>query len=89
MTVKTRKIPMRMCVGCREKFPKKELTRVVRAQDGRVFIDSTGKAAGRGAYICANAECLKKAVKSKMLERALEQELGEDVTASLEEMLKG
>ena len=67
-----KKIPMRMCVSCREMRPKKELTRVVRTPEGTVIIDRTGRANGRGAYLCGKGACLEKAVKSKALERALE-----------------
>jgi len=65
-----RKIPMRKCVGCNEMKPKRELTRVVRGPEGAIFLDSTGKANGRGAYLCPSAECLKKARKRRSLERA-------------------
>lgn len=67
-----KKIPMRMCVGCRTMKEKRELLRIVRAEDGSVHLDLIGKANGRGAYICPDEQCLKKAVKSKALERALE-----------------
>lgn len=70
--MKPRKIPMRMCVGCREMKPKKELLRVVRTPEGEVLIDPTGKKSGRGAYICASSACLAKARKQKQLERAFE-----------------
>ena len=70
--VKPRKIPMRMCVGCREMKPKRELIRVVRPPEGAVMLDRSGKASGRGAYICPCAECLEKARKTKVLERTLE-----------------
>ena len=63
---------MRMCVGCREMKPKKELIRVVRQPSGQVLLDRTGKAAGRGAYVCPDSACLEKARKSKVLERTLE-----------------
>ena len=63
---------MRMCVGCREMKPKKELIRVVRPPEGSVMLDRTGKAAGRGAYVCPNGECLEKARRAKTLERTLE-----------------
>ena len=56
---KTKKIPTRMCIACREMKPKSEMTRVVKNADGEIFSDPTGKAAGRGAYICANPACLK------------------------------
>ena len=77
--LKKRKIPMRMCVGCREMKPKAELMRVVKPQDGDCAIDRTGKAPGRGAYVCESAECLKKAQKTKALERALEAKIDDAV----------
>ena len=70
--MKPRKIPMRMCVGCREMKPKKELLRVVRTPEGEVLIDPTGRKSGRGAYICASSECLARARKLHQLERAFE-----------------
>lgn len=70
--MKTKKVPMRMCVGCREMKPKKELIRVVRPPEGEVMLDRTGKAAGRGAYVCPSGACLEKARKIKVLERTLE-----------------
>ena len=65
-----KKIPMRQCVGCREMKPKKELVRVVRAPDGTLSLDFRGKAPGRGAYVCPDPECLKRARKARALERA-------------------
>jgi len=85
--LKQRKIPMRMCVGCREMKPKKELCRVVRSKEGNIFLDPTGKASGRGAYVCRDTECLKKAQKTKALERALEQSIGQEVFDQLEQEL--
>ena len=86
--LKKRKIPMRMCVGCREMKPKMELTRVVKPQEGDCAIDFTGKAPGRGAYVCKSAECLKKAQKNRALERAFDvpipAELYEQLAAELE-----
>ena len=70
--MKPRKIPMRMCVGCREMKPKKELLRVVRTPENEVLIDPTGKKSGRGAYICPSAACLAKARKQRQLERTFE-----------------
>ncbi|MBP0970329.1 MAG: YlxR family protein [Oscillospiraceae bacterium] len=67
-----KKIPLRMCIGCREHKPKKELIRVVKSPDGEVSVDLTGKKSGRGAYVCRNEACLRKAQKSRQLERALE-----------------
>ena len=84
MPVKPRKIPMRMCVGCREMKPKATLLRVVKPQDGDAHIDRTGKAQGRGAYVCESIECLKKAQKTRALDRALETKIDETVFAALE-----
>lgn len=81
--MKEKKVPMRMCVGCREMKPKKELLRVVRSPEGAVSIDVTGRKPGRGAYVCRNAECMKRALKQKQLERAFECPLGEETHASL------
>ena len=81
--LKKRKIPMRMCVGCREMKPKMELTRVVKPQEGDCAIYFTGKAPGRGAYVCKSAECLKKAQKTRALERALDAKIEENVFEQL------
>ena len=84
-----KKIPMRQCVGCREMKPKKELIRVVRSPEGTISLDFRGKAPGRGAYLCPDAACLKKAMKAKALNRAFEmeipQEIYEDLLVSMEE----
>lgn len=85
--MKPRKVPLRQCVGCRELRPKKELIRVVRAPDGTVALDPIGKMPGRGAYVCRSAECLRKAIRQKSLERPLETKLSEAVIARLEETL--
>ena len=74
-----KKIPQRQCMGCRERKAKKELIRVVRGTDGNVSLDFSGKLNGRGAYICPNPECLKKAQKVKSLERSLETPIPEEV----------
>ena len=78
-----KKIPMRQCTGCREMKPTASLLRVVKPQEGDAHIDRTGKAAGRGAYVCENAECLKKAQKSRALERALEAKIEDGVFEQL------
>ena len=65
-----KKVPMRMCVGCRAMKPKRELLRVVVTKDGAVFVDEKGKANGRGAYVCMDADCLKRTEKSRALQRA-------------------
>ena len=77
--MKTRKIPLRKCIGCMESFPKKELCRIVKNKDNEIFFDTTGKLNGRGTYICKKTECLEKAVKSKRLSKALEAEIPEEV----------
>jgi len=73
--MKTRKIPMRMCVGCREMKEKRSLLRIVKNAEGVISFDRVGKAPGRGAYICKARECLDKAMKQKQLERALETKI--------------
>ena len=83
-----KKIPMRMCVGCREMKPKRELVRVVRSQDGNVTVDFTGKAAGRGAYVCRSVECLERAIKTRGLDRALEHKIEDTVFLQLKEELQ-
>jgi len=81
--MKPKKIPMRMCVGCREMKPKRELIRVVRAPDGGVSMDPVGKKPGRGAYVCRQEACLMRAIKQKQLERQLEVVLSEEVSQAL------
>ena len=84
-----KKIPQRQCMGCRERKAKKEMIRVVRGTDGTVSLDFSGKLNGRGAYICPDPECLKKAQKAKSLERALEVPIPEDVYARLQKEMEG
>ena len=74
-----KKIPQRQCMGCRERKATRELIRVVRGTDGVVSLDFCGKLNGRGAYICPDAECLKKAQKAKSLERSLEVPIPQEV----------
>lgn len=89
---KPKKIPMRMCTGCGEMKPKKELVRVVKApgsEDGgappEISLDLTGKKPGRGAYLCRDAECLRKARKQRRLERAFSCKISDEVYDRLEE----
>jgi predicted RNA-binding protein YlxR (DUF448 family) len=77
--MKTRKIPMRKCIGCMESFPKKELCRIVKNQDNEVKLDLTGKLNGRGLYICKKTECFEKAIKTKRLTKSLEMEIPENI----------
>lgn len=83
--MKVKKVPQRMCTGCMEMKPKKELIRIVRSKEGDVSIDLIGKKPGRGAYICKNEECLLKAFKTKRLEKNLEAKLEEEVFNKLKE----
>ena len=76
---KTKKIPMRMCIACREMKPKVEMTRVVKTADDEIYLDPTGKAAGRGAYVCSNADCLKKLNGKKLLHKAFSTNVGDEV----------
>ena len=85
----TKKIPMRRCLGCMQSFPKKELIRVVRTPDGAVLIDLTGKKSGRGAYLCKDKACLKKAVKAKRIQSNLEVQISEELIESLSKELEG
>lgn len=78
-----KKIPQRTCLGCNEAKPKNELIRIVKQSDGKIFVDKTGKAEGRGAYICNNVECLEKAIKSKRLNRSFETEINNEIYESL------
>ena len=83
-----KKIPMRMCVGCREMKPKKELIRIVRSPEGEISIDLKGKKSGRGAYICYNELCLGRALKQKQLDRALECTVGAEIAQTLTDSIK-
>ena len=87
---KVKKVPQRQCVGCRERREKRELVRVVRAPEGTISLDFSGKASGRGAYLCPSAACLARARKTKALERALETPVPPEVYDRLEkEMVNG
>ena len=81
--MKPKKIPMRMCVGCREMKEKRELIRIVRTPEGEVALDATGKRSGRGAYVCRQAECLRRSIRQKQLERQLEITLTPEITEAL------
>lgn len=77
--MKVKKIPLRMCTGCMEMKPKKELIRVVKSPEGEVSVDLTGKKSGRGAYICKDSVCLEKAFKAKRLSRNLDVAINEEI----------
>ena len=83
-----KKIPQRQCMGCRERRAKRELIRVVRTPEGEVKLDFGGKMNGRGAYLCQNPECLKRAIRSKALDRSLEVEIPEEVYARLQKEME-
>ena len=83
MPLKPRKIPQRQCVGCRTMKEKKELIRVVRSPEGNISLDTTGKKPGRGAYLCPDGECLKKARKARALERAFDTAIPPEVYDAL------
>ena len=84
-----KKIPQRQCMGCRERKNKRDLLRVVRTPEGSAMLDFSGKANGQGAYLCLNPECLKKAQRSRALERALEIEIPEELYARMEKEIGG
>ena len=77
--MKVKKVPMRMCLGCNESKPKRELIRVVKSPEGEISLDFTGKKAGRGAYICKDIECLKKARKSRRFEKSFSCKIEDNV----------
>ena len=81
--MKPKKIPMRMCVGCREMKEKRTLIRIVRTPEGNVELDPTGKKSGRGAYVCRQAECLRRSIRQKQLERQLEITMTPEITEAL------
>ncbi|MBR2023441.1 MAG: YlxR family protein [Clostridia bacterium] len=70
---KTKSVPLRMCIACRQMKPKKEMSRVTRNAEGEIFFDPTGKASGRGAYICGDEQCLKLLQDKKLLNKAFAQ----------------
>ena len=83
-----KKVPMRQCIGCQEMKSKKEMIRVIRTPEGEICIDATGRRNGRGAYVCRDLTCLKKAAKNHGIERSLKMQIPEDVYLRLEEEMK-
>lgn len=77
--MKVKKVPMRMCLGCNENKPKRELIRVVKSPEGEISLDFTGKKSGRGAYICKDMECLEKAIKSRRFEKSFSCKIDDSV----------
>lgn len=86
--MKTKKIPMRMCLGCGEMKPKRELIRVVKSKEGDISLDLTGKRSGRGAYICKSVECFEKARKARKFEKSFSCMISEDIYNSMEGELR-
>lgn len=84
-----KKIPQRSCMGCGEKKDKKDLIRIVKDKEGNLSVDKTGKAPGRGAYLCDAQECLEKAKKAKRLERALETTIDDAIYEELRSVISG
>ncbi|MDE6549881.1 MAG: YlxR family protein [Clostridia bacterium] len=80
-----KKTPLRMCIACRSELPKKEMLRIVRDKQGNISLDFTGKAAGRGAYICDNPDCIAKCVKNKLVGKALDVSVSEDTYIAIKE----
>lgn len=80
---KVKKVPQRKCIACQDRDNKKELIRIVKNKEGHIFLDKSGKANGRGAYICNCSECLRKAIKSNALNRAFKMEIPDEVYESL------
>jgi len=86
--LKQKKIPLRMCLGCQEMKPKKELIRIVKNKENEISVDFTGRKPGRGAYICKSIDCLTKAVKAKRLERTFETSIDEEIYGTLKKQLE-
>ena len=82
-----KKVPERTCIGCKEVKPKNELLRIVKDKENVISIDLTGKKNGRGAYICANEECLDKAVKSNRLAKAFEQNIDKEIYEDVRDVI--
>ncbi len=83
-----KKIPMRQCTGCREMKPKKELIRVVKSPENDISLDFKGKSPGRGAYVCPNMDCLKRAIKTRALERSLDIKIPGEIYDQLREQME-
>lgn len=82
---KTKKIPLRLCIACRELKPKKDMLRIVKNSEGKIFLDFSGKASGRGAYICNDENCVKKLKKQRLINKVFACEVDESVYVAIEE----
>lgn len=89
VTMKNKKIPMRQCIGCGEMKPKKEMVRILKTDEEGILLDVTGRKNGRGAYVCPNGECLKKAVKGRGLERSFKMPVPKEVYEMLAKEMEG
>lgn len=85
---KSKKTPMRQCIGCHENKEKKELIRIVKINTGEIFVDKSNKSNGRGAYLCNDINCLEKAIRSKALNRSLKVDVPEEILHELEDSMK-
>lgn len=83
-----KKVPLRRCAGCNEQKSKKEFVRVIRTPEGEILLDESGKANGRGVYLCPKKSCLQKARKAKRLERNLKMAIPDEIWVQLEEKLE-
>ncbi len=84
----TKKIPLRQCIGCGEMKSKKEMIRILKTESEGILLDATGRKTGRGAYICPSADCLKKAVKSRGLDRSFKMQVPREVYETLEKEME-
>lgn len=89
LMAKVRKVPQRMCVGCKEMKNKKELIRIVRNAEGVLELDTTGKKPGRGAYICPKVECFNQAIKNKGIQKALDREFPVELQEEIRKQIEG
>lgn len=85
--MKRKKMPMRMCIGCREMKPKNELIRIVKTPDNNIGIDPTGKKSGRGAYVCKNDKCIEASMKENQLSKALDINVTKEIVSKIKEEL--
>ncbi|MBE6677509.1 MAG: YlxR family protein [Ruminococcaceae bacterium] len=85
MAEKQKHIPLRKCMGCQEMLPKQSLIRIVKDSEG-IRLDPTGKADGRGAYLCGKADCLKRVIKSRRLDKVLHTQIPAEIYTKLEEL---
>ncbi len=83
-----KKLPQRTCIGCGQQKDKRDLIRIVKNNQGEIFLDKSGKEPGRGAYICDNAECLEKLIKSRKLEKSFKMKIEDNIYNKLKEMIK-